>query len=93
MEMTYFSEERSEFLARWRDEAPDTFHKSARRVDAKRRYWEHGSRASVSPEGFNNNVGEWTRQACGYRGEEARHLKIYDLPQLSTRRTLWVALP
>ena len=48
-------------------------------------FWKHGSLTNASQEGFNNKVGWLTRQAYGYRDEEYLHLKIYDLPHLSTR--------
>ena len=51
-------------------------------------YWRHGSLTNASQEGFNNKVGWLTRQAYGYRDEEYLHLKIYDLPHLTTRRDL-----
>ena len=51
-------------------------------------YWRHGSLTNASQEGFNNKVGWLTRQAYGYRDEEYLHLKIYDLPHLSTRKDL-----
>ncbi len=51
-------------------------------------YWRHGSLTNASQEGFNNKVGWLTRQAYGYRDEEYLHLKIYDLPHLSTRNDL-----
>ncbi len=51
-------------------------------------YWRHGSLTNASHEGFNNKIGWLTRQAYGYRDEEYLHLKLYDLPHLSTRRDL-----
>lgn len=51
-------------------------------------YWKHGSLTNASQEGFNNKVGWLTRQAYGYRDEEYLHLKIYVLPNLSTRKDL-----
>ncbi|QBG46810.1 hypothetical protein EGM51_05145 [Verrucomicrobia bacterium S94] len=51
-------------------------------------YWNHGCLTSASQEGFNNKIGWLTRQAYGYRDERYLHLKIYDLPNLSTRRSL-----
>ena len=41
-----------------------------------------------SQEGFNNKIGWLTRQAYGYKDEEYLHLKIYDLPNLKTRKYL-----
>ncbi|MFT5836803.1 MAG: hypothetical protein ACI9ZV_000301, partial [Candidatus Azotimanducaceae bacterium] len=35
-----------------------------------------------------NKIGWLTRQAYGYRDEAFLHLKIYDLPNLSTRKEL-----
>jgi transposase len=51
-------------------------------------YWNHGCLTSASQEGFNNKIGWLTRQAYGYRDEQYLYLKIYDLPNLSTRRDL-----
>ena len=51
-------------------------------------YWKHGKLTNASQEGFNNKIGWLTRQAYGYRDENSLHLKIYDLPNLSTRRSL-----
>lgn len=51
-------------------------------------FWKHGSLTNASQEGFNNKVGWLTRQAYGYRDEEYLYLKIYDLPDLSTRKGL-----
>ena len=59
-----------------------------RRLEGILGYWRHGSLTSASQEGFNNKVGWLTRQAYGYRDEEYLHLKIYDLPNLSTRKDL-----
>ena len=57
-----------------------------KRMDGILGYWRHGSLTNASQEGFNNKVGWLTRQAYGYRDEEYLYLKIYDLPNLSTRR-------
>jgi len=43
---------------------------------------------SASQEGFNNKIGWLTRQAYGYKDEDYLHLKIYDLPNLQTRKYL-----
>lgn len=43
---------------------------------------------SASMEGFNNKIGWLTRMAYGYRDMEYLKLKIYDLPNLKTRREL-----
>lgn len=59
-----------------------------KRIEGILGYWRHGSLTNASQEGFNNKVGWLTRQAYGYRDEEYLHLKIYDLPHLSTRRDL-----
>ena len=59
-----------------------------KRMDGILGYWRHGSLINASQEGINNKVGGLTRQAYGYRDEEYLHLKIYDLPHLSTRRDL-----
>lgn len=58
------------------------------RIEGILGYWRHGSLTNASQEGFNNKVGWLTRQAYGYRDEEYLHLKIYDLPHLSTRKDL-----
>ena len=50
--------------------------------------WRHGSLTNASQEGFNNKIGWLTRQAYAYRDEEYLHLKICDLPHLTTRRDL-----
>ena len=51
-------------------------------------YWRHNHITSASQEGFNNKIGWLTRQAYGYHDEKYLHLKIYDLPNISTRRPL-----
>ena len=51
-------------------------------------YWRHNHITNASQEGFNNKIGWLTRQAYGYRDEQYLHLKIYDLPNLSTVRRL-----
>ncbi|VGO19566.1 ISL3 family transposase [Pontiella sulfatireligans] len=58
------------------------------RIEGLLAYWNHGCLTSASQEGFNNKIGWLTRQAYGYRDEKYLHLKIYDLPHLSTRRHL-----
>jgi transposase len=59
-----------------------------RRIQGLLAYWKYNGLTSASQEGFNNKIGWLTRQAYGYRDEHYLHLKIYDLPNLSTRRTL-----
>jgi len=59
-----------------------------KRMEGLLAYWNHGCLTSASQEGFNNKIGWLTRQAYGYRDERYLHLKIYDLPNLSTRRNL-----
>jgi transposase len=59
-----------------------------RRLDGLLAYWKHAKLTSASQEGFNNKIGWLTRQAYGYHDEKYLHLKIYDLPDLSTRRSL-----
>jgi len=59
-----------------------------RRLDGVLAYWKHAKLTSASQEGFNNKIGWLTRQAYGYHDEKYLHLKIYDLPNLSTRRRL-----
>ena len=51
-------------------------------------YWRHNRITSASQEGFNNKIGWLTRQAYGYHDEGYLHLKIYDLPNISTRKQL-----
>jgi transposase len=59
-----------------------------KRINGLLAYWNHGCLTNASQEGFNNKIGWLTRQAYGYRDEEYLHLKIYDLPNLTTRRNL-----
>lgn len=51
-------------------------------------YWRHNNITNASQEGFNNKIGWLTRQAYGYHDEQYLHLKIFDLPSLSTVRKL-----
>ena len=51
-------------------------------------YWRHNRITSASQEGFNNKIGWLTRQAYGYRDVQYLFLKIYDLPNLTTRKEL-----
>lgn len=59
-----------------------------RRLDGLLAYWKHAKLTSASQEGFNNKIGWLTRLAYGYQDEKYLHLKIYDLPNLSTRKRL-----
>lgn len=59
-----------------------------KRIEGLLGFWRHGRITSASQEGFNNKIGWLTRQAYGYRDEQFLHLKIYDLPNLSTRKQL-----
>jgi transposase len=59
-----------------------------RRLEGLLAYWKHAKLTSASQEGFNNKIGWLTRQAYGYHDENYLHLKIYDLPNLSTKRSL-----
>jgi transposase len=59
-----------------------------KRMEGLLGFWKHGRVTSASQEGFNNKIGWLTRQAYGYRDEAFLHLKIYDLPNLSTRKEL-----
>ena len=59
-----------------------------KRLDGLLAYWKHAKLTSASQEGFNNKIGWLTRQAYGYHDEKYLHLKIYDLPNLSTRKNL-----
>ena len=59
-----------------------------KRMDGLLAFWKYDRMTNASQEGFNNKIGWLTRQAYGYRDEKYLHLKIYDLPNLSTRKTL-----
>ena len=59
-----------------------------KRIEGLLAYWKHDKLTSASQEGFNNKIGWLTRQAYGYRDEKYLYLKIYDLPDLSTSRSL-----
>ena len=59
-----------------------------KRIDGLLAFWKYDKITNASQEGFNNKIGWLTRQAYGYRDEQFLHLKIYDLPNLSTRKTL-----
>jgi len=59
-----------------------------KRIDGLLAFWKHDKITNASQEGFNNKIGWLTRQAYGYRDEQFLHLKIYDLPNLSTRKEL-----
>ena len=59
-----------------------------KRIEGLLAFWKHDKITNASQEGFNNKIGWLTRQAYGYRDEQFLHLKIYDLPNLSTRKTL-----
>jgi len=59
-----------------------------KRIEGLLAFWKHNRLTNASQEGFNNKIGWLTRQAYGYRDEEYLHLKIYDLPNLSTRKEL-----
>jgi transposase len=59
-----------------------------KRMEGLLGFWKHDRITSASQEGFNNKIGWLTRQAYGYRDEAFLYLKIYDLPNLSTRKEL-----
>ena len=59
-----------------------------KRIEGLLAFWKHHRLTNASQEGFNNKIGWLTRQAYGYRDEAYLHLKIYDLPNLSTRKEL-----
>lgn len=59
-----------------------------KRIEGLLAFWKHDRLTSASQEGFNNKIGWLTRQAYGYRDEEYLHLKIFDLPNLSTKKEL-----
>ena len=59
-----------------------------KRMEGLLAFWKHDRLTNASQEGFNNKIGWLTRQAYGYRDENFLHLKIYDLPNLSTRKEL-----
>lgn len=59
-----------------------------KRIEGLVSFWKHNRITSASQEGFNNKIGWLTRQAYGYKDEQYLHLKIYDLPNLQTRKYL-----
>lgn len=59
-----------------------------KRMEGLLAFWKYDRLTNASQEGFNNKIGWLTRQAYGYRDETFLHLKIYDLPNLSTRKEL-----
>jgi len=59
-----------------------------KRIEGLVSFWKHHRITSASQEGFNNKIGWLTRQAYGYKDKEYLHLKIYDLPNLKTRKYL-----
>lgn len=59
-----------------------------KRIEGLLAFWKHKGLTNASQEGFNNKIGWLTRQAYGYRDQAYLHLKIYDLPNLSTRKEL-----
>lgn len=59
-----------------------------KRMEGLLAFWKYDGITNASQEGFNNKIGWLTRQAYGYRDETFLHLKIYDLPNLSTRKEL-----
>jgi transposase len=59
-----------------------------RRIQGFLGCWRHNNITSASQEEFNNKIGWLTRQAYGYHDERYLYLKIYDLPNISTRKLL-----
>jgi transposase len=59
-----------------------------KRMEGLISFWKHKGITNASQEGFNNKIGWLTRQAYGYRDEIYLYLKIYDLPNLSTKKAL-----
>ena len=59
-----------------------------KRIEGLVSFWKHRRITSASQEGFNNKIGWLTRQAYGYKDREYLYLKIYDLPNLKTRKYL-----
>ena len=59
-----------------------------KRIEGLLAFWKYDRMTNASQEGFNNKIGWLTRQAYGYKDEDYLHLKIYDLPNLATRKTL-----
>jgi transposase len=51
-------------------------------------YWRTGGLSNASMEGFNNKIRWLMRQAYGYRDDEYFKWKIYDLPNLKTKKQL-----
>lgn len=58
-----------------------------RHIDGITAYWTTGM-TSAAMEGFNNKIRWLNSQAYGYRDEEYFILKIFDLPNIKTRRDL-----
>ena len=59
-----------------------------RNMEGIKGYWKHFKLTSASMEGFNNKIGWLNRQAYGYRDEEYFKLKIFDLPKVSTAKSI-----
>ena len=57
-------------------------------IDGITAFWRNSYLSNASMEGFNNKVRWLIRQAYGYRDREYFHLKIFDLPNIDTRKSL-----
>ena len=59
-----------------------------KRIEGLIAFWKHQGITNASQEGFNNKIGWLTRQAFGYRDQQYLILKIFDLPNLATNKSL-----
>ena len=84
-------------LQRWCSEAEETLvpelktmAKTIRdRMDGITTYWTFEHLSNASMEGFNNKIRWLIRQAYGFRDIEYLKLKIYQLPQINSEKSLW----
>ena len=60
----------------------------AKHFDGILAYWNCNKISNAKMEGFNNKIRWLIRQAYGYHDEEYFHLKIFDLPNISTTKKL-----
>ncbi len=59
-----------------------------RNLEGIKGYWKHFKLTSASMEGANNKIGWLNRQAYGYRDSEYFKLKIFDLPNCTTVKSI-----
>ena len=52
-------------------------------------YWHSNKITSAAMEGFNNKIRWLIKQAYGYRDDVYFHFKIFDLPTLKIKKSLW----